>query len=239
MRNLWITMVLLASCTGLVDAPKTLAAPDVEYVVRWDPGDGGTLKTAADVISALGLEGEPKLTIFVAEYPCLSTPAPSDGTKVILRRRTEYSGKASQSDKVEWTYKLRNVDPTRKPACPLRCIESCKSGFEDDISFTGGEVPATTHSWSCSSEKDDAAADLQPPLASCHATMKRSKVGQIKIEEWILPKGVRRLEVSQKVEAKDSPVTPEQFYESCVKKLLAKNIKPLDESKTELASDCK
>ena len=69
----------------------------------------------------------------------------------------------------------------------------------------------------------------------CAARMIRYKNGDDKIEEWTLPGGGVRLEVSRTTSGKPKQ---EAKFRELVERLRARGVKPLDESKTELGSRC-
>ncbi len=70
---------------------------------------------------------------------------------------------------------------------------------------------------------------------SCAARMVRYRHGDDKIEEWTLPGGGVRLEVSR---TKPGTTKHEKKFRELVDRLRARGVKPLDESKTELGSRC-
>ena len=222
-----IRALLLAA--AFVPAAGLLAGePErAEYAVRWDPAEGGP----ANVRELLSLLGAPEGTGRTYEIRYFNFPRPANappGTTAILRQRTREDGKA------EVRLKYRSAQPLSGPwACPDGA--RFRKAEELDVSFAASPEPLRVYAYSCTLEAKAPPPVLGATPKSCAARMVRYEFEGDKIEEWTLPGGGVRLEVSRA--ASNSPDHLTKFVE-LVERLRARGVKPLDETKTEFGSRC-
>lgn len=186
--------------------------------------------------------GDPEEDQFEIRYavlPALSSPA--GDVKVILRQRQRTS-----KPHYELTYKIRSS--SLLPAEPSLAIGHCPAGAgadspgdEVDVAFTGATEPVRVHSRSCTVESKTAAPAVPEALnakfAPCLSRMTRLKRNGLKVEEWHLPGGRVAIEVSKS--GPDTAAELEAFQRDVVDPLvLIHKVRPLQESKTEMGSDC-
>ncbi len=219
-----IAGLLLAASLLLPGAGKPARA---EFAVRWNPAEGGPA-SAAEVLALLEAPGT-RATEFTVRY--FDLPPPSGGppdAAVILRQRT---GPGDESD---IRLKYRRTRPFEgKWSCPDGARFEKES--EVDVSFGGAPEPARVYSYSCSLEAREPPAFLAAVPKPCVSRVTRHAVGGWKVEDWALPGGARRLEVSRT--ATDTEAQAAAFGRM-VARLRARGARPLDESKTELGSRC-
>jgi hypothetical protein len=225
----------LAAATLLGASAASMAAADAEFAIRWDPAEGGP-QNAQEVLAALGVKSG-KEKDFVVRYFTVAQPNHlPQGFAAIARERTS-------GQRTEATYKLRGPapfptsGPLHKWACPLKGHADSKE--EVDIGWTGDAEPRRAYSRSCTANADAAHAmpkDLQAQPLGCSAAMHRVEAGGIKVERWQLQGARQLIEVS--TSGKDSAQDFEKFRQRVVAPLLARQIKPLKDSKTEMGSAC-
>ena len=230
---LWLAALL--QCATLSGAARA-APPDAEFSIRWDPVRSGPATPEA-VLQALGRKPG-KRSRFEVQYFDISTPADAPpGFDPIMRKRT--SGKTA-----ELTYKLRGGKPWPEPTplkhwpCPL--LSPIERKEEADIAFLGAEQTHKVWSRSCShsSRQLDIAVPpaLSPQPNSCRSTMTRLKSRDLKVEAWQLPDGSQLLEVSRA--GRDTPADSAAFRDQVVKPLLARQVMPLQRSKSARGGEC-
>jgi hypothetical protein len=222
-----IRALLLAA--AIVPAAGLLAGePErAEYAVRWDPAEGGPANLQ-ELLSLLGAS-ESAGRAYEVRYFELPRPAnaPPDAI-VILRQRTREDGKA------EVRLKYRSTQPLPESwACPDGA--RFEKEQELDVSFAASPEPARVYAYSCTLVAKAPPPALGATPKSCAARMVRYEFEGDKIEEWTLPVGGVRLEVSRA-----APNGPEQLakFGELVERLRARGVKPLDETKTEFGSRC-
>ena len=213
----------LVPAAGLADAEPGRA----EYAVRWDPSQGGP----ADVRELLAFLGasEGGGRAYEVRYFDLPRPvgAPAGATP-ILRLRTADDGDA------EVRLKYRTEQPLEgRWGCPDGA--RFEKSEEVDVTFAASAMPVRMYAYSCTLDAKAPPALLGATPKSCAAHMVRYKHGGDKIEEWTLPGGAIRLEVSRAV---SNDAKHEAKFGRLVDRLRARGVKPLDESKTELGSRC-
>jgi hypothetical protein len=71
---------------------------------------------------------------------------------------------------------------------------------------------------------------------SCTSQVRRTEAGDFKVERWRMPNGQTTLEVSW--DGRDDPADFERFEKQVVAPLIARGIRPIDQSKTEMGSHC-
>ena len=217
-----------------IPSPTPAAAPaparelaKAEYAVRWDPAKGGP-RDAREVLSLLGgkeKEGES----FEVEYFDLPTPpsAPADAV-TILRRRRKSGGKG------EIRLKYRRDRPLEGPwSCPAG--SAFAQSEEEDFSFSGMGPPVRVYSYSCSLDGVEPPASLSAVPKPCSSRMVRYASRGLKVEEWSLPGGDTRVEVSRSAKNTADEIAS---FEEIVARLLERGAHPSDGSKAEIASQC-
>ena len=124
---------------------------------------------------------------------------------------------------------------------PLEARWGCPAGAsfekseEVDVTFAASATPVRMYAYSCTLDAKAPPAFLGATPKSCAARMVRYRHGDDKIEEWTLPGGGVRLEVSRTTSGNPKH---EAKFRKLVDRLRARGVKPLDESKTELGSRC-
>lgn len=206
-----------------------------EYAVRWMPGEGGP-GTARAVAKLLSWQTKDKGT-FSVRYFDVKAPADAPiGTASILRERVSGAN-------VEVTWKYRSGEALAVSLgspwnCPLGMVAKRKD--EMDVSVVSSGEVRRSFSRSCTSK---AALQLSVPASlgakqkGCASTVSRqaTKQDDYKIEEWRLSSGQNFVELSWN--AVDSPANLESFVQ-IVSRLVAKGVKPVDRSKTEIGTQC-
>lgn len=199
-----------------------------EYAVRWDPAEGG-LHNAHEVLDFLNAPHQKIGEAFEVRYFDLKPPAsaPPDST-TILRQRSKVHGKT------EIRLKYRRTRPLgEKWNCPND--SPYKKDEEVDFSFVGTGQPNQVYSYSCTLTAKQAPASLNAVPKKCSSRMVRYQFDGFKIEEWTLPGGDVKVEVSHS--AKNTRAEVAKFAEF-VSRLRDRGVKPSDQSKTELGSHC-
>jgi len=229
----WLAALLL--CVALSGAARAAPA-DAEFSIRWDPARGGPA-SPQEVLEALDRKPG-RRSHFDVQYFDITRPADTPpGFDAIMRKRSV--GKTA-----ELTYKVRGGTPWPEPTplkqwhCPLPTPNERKE--EADIAFLGAEHTHKVWSRSCShsSRQLDIAVPpaLQPQPNSCRSAMMRLRSGDLKIEQWQLPDGSRLIEASRA--GRDTPADHDAFRDGVVKPLLARQVLPLQRSKSALGGDC-
>ena len=197
-----------------------------EYAVRWDPAGGGP----ASVAELLSFLGASKTEGRRYEVRYFDFPAPAGapaGATPILRQRVAEDGEA------EIRLKYRSPQPLPAAwACPDGA--RFQKSEETDVTFAASG-PSRSFAYSCSLDAPSPPAFLAAAPKPCSARMVRYEHGGDKIEEWTLPGGAVRLEVSRTGPNDAKHATK---FGRLVDRLRARGVKPLDESKTELGSRC-
>ncbi|MDM0053187.1 hypothetical protein [Variovorax sp. J22R115] len=226
---------LLAAVASACVAPAALAAGGAEYALRWAPADGGP-GSIEEVATLLRLPAG-KHEKFEVRY--FSTAQASDlppGASVIVRER-------SSGSKTESMYKLRSAAPLQgnEVGTALRCAfpAATKRKSEVDVGWTAEGALKKNYSYSCTA--DGLVRTVAPPgfearPTGCSSKVLRMEAKDVKIERWSLPGGALALEVSWNGE--DTPKDLDRFTTRVAQPLLARGVKPLQESKTELGSRC-
>ena len=216
----------------LLRLPAARGVPKhAEYAARWDPSAGGPA-TAAEVLGRLGLKAPGAGTACEVRYYDLPAPAGAPrGAAVILRRRVCDDGTA------EIRLKYRTDRPVDAWACPAGLHFSAKS--EVDVGL-GAEAPSRVYAYACTVSEGVPPPPLRAVAKPCAARMTRVSARsadgrQIKVEEWSLPGGARRLEISR---TDADEVDALAAFERLVERLRAAGARFLAESKTELGSRC-
>jgi hypothetical protein len=221
---------------ALVAGHSGAAAPRephrAEYAVRWNPAEGG-LATVAEVLALLGASGERGETFEVRYFDVARPAGAPAGATTILRQRTGADGRA------EIRLKYRRTRPLASawgcPAgAPYRAVE------EVDIGFGGADAPSRVYSYACTLAAAEPPAELHAVAKKCASRVTRFEVGSTraeayKVEEWKLPDGGIRLEVSRTA---PNDVDELARFAGLVSKLRERGVRPLDESKTEMGSLC-
>ncbi len=225
-------LAFAALVVGLSGAGEPREPLRAEYAVRWNPAEGG-LATAEEVLALLGAAGARGET-FEVRYFDLARPANApSGATVILRRRTGEDGRA------EIRLKYRR-------ARPLASAWECPAGApyrpaeEVDIGFGGAEAPSRVYSYGCTLAAAEPPAGLHAVPKKCASRVTRYEVGSsrteaYKVEEWGLPDGGIRLEVSRTA---PNDVDELARFAGLVSRLRERGVRPLDDSKTEMGSRC-
>ena len=224
--RLRVAALLLA----LLPAARAGEPRRAEYAARWDPSRGGPA-TAAEVASALELSAGPATSCDVRYY---DLPAPSGappGASIILRRRSCGDGRT------QIRLKYRSAHPLGKWACPAGMAFRPQS--EVDVGF-GPEAPSRVYAYSCTLAADEPPKGLGAVPKPCASRMTRYGASgrggaRYKIEEWRLPDGGRRLEISRSAKNGSNALAS---FERVVARLRARGALLLQESKTELGSRC-
>jgi hypothetical protein len=195
-----------------------------EYAVRWDPSEGGLTDARAvlDFLGAPEIQGE----VFEVRYFDLPRPdgAPADST-VILRERRKRGGRA------ELRLKYRRDLPLAGPwRCPSGSPYEKKE--EVDVSIAGPGDSGRVYTCDLVGEPP---RSLSASPKSCVSSVVRYGFEGLKIEEWALPGGKRRLEVSRQAPNSDEEL---RRFERLVSRLHQMGVRPSSRSKTELGSDC-
>jgi len=228
-------VIAAAAAAALGILLRLLAAHGVpkhaEYAARWDPASGGPA-TAAGVLARLGLHASGAATACEVRYYDLPAPegAPR-GAAVILRRRVCGDGTA------EIRLKYRTARPLESWACPAGLGFS--EGSEVDVGL-GEEAPSRVYAYACTLAEGTPPSSLRAAAKPCAARMTRVSArapdgGHLKVEEWTLPGGARRLEVSR---TDRDDVDALAAFQRVVERLEAAGARFLAESKTELGSRC-
>ncbi len=219
-------LALLLRCLSARGAPK-----DAEYAARWDPSAGGPT-TAAEVLARLGLAASSAGTACEVRYYDLPAPegAP-EGATVILRRRTCDDGTA------EIRLKYRTARPLESWTCPAGLGFAPSSQVDVGL---GAGAPSRVYAHACVLASGAPPPSLRAVAKPCASRMTRTSVraadgGRLKVEDWTLPGGARRLEVSRN--GRDD-VDALAAFEGVVERLRAAGARFLEESKTELGSRC-
>jgi hypothetical protein len=204
---------------------------DAEYAARWDPSAGGPA-TPAEILERLGLAASSAPTACEVRYYDLPAPegAPT-GATVILRRRVCDDGTA------EIRLKYRTARPVGSWACPAGL--GFVSSSQVDVGLGAG-APSRVYAHSCALAAGAPPPSLHAVAKPCASRMTRTSArgagdGRVKVEEWTLPGGGRRLEVSRN--GRDD-VDALAAFEAVVERLRSAGAHFLEESKTELGSRC-
>ena len=224
-RGLAPASLLLAFATlALAEEP-----PRAEYAARWDPARGGP-RTAEEAASVLGTPAGTRRSCEVLYYDVPALRSSPAGAAVILRRRSCDDGKA------EIRLKFRSAHPLERPACPAGV--SFHEESEVDVGFGEGS-PSRTYAFACTLPAAEPPAFLHAVPKPCASRMTRSEArghgAPWKIEDWTLPDGSRRLEISR---SSANDVDALAAFEAVVERLRVNGARLLDESKTELGSRC-
>ena len=228
-------MIAGAAAAALATLLQWFAArgvPDeAEYAARWDPSAGGPA-SAAEVLARLGLEASSAGTACEVRYYDLPAPegAPK-GAAVILRRRVCDDGSA------EIRLKYRTARPLDAWGCPAGLGFAAKSQVDVGL---GAEAPSRVYAYACTLSQGMPPPSLHAIAKPCASRMTRLSSpthggGHLKVEEWTLPGGARRLEVSQ---TGPDDVDALAAFELVVERLRSFGARFLEESKTELGSRC-
>jgi hypothetical protein len=211
-------------------APPTPAAPEpkgAEYAVRWDPAKGGP----ANAAETLAFLGAPETTAVRYEIQFYDVPAPKDAPRdaaVILRRRT------SEDGSTEIRLKYRTSFPLSSWTCP---DPSYQAKAQVDVGF-GADAPSRVNSYSCVLSATRPPEDLSAVPKRCISQMVRydaTRTVGYKVEVWTLPDGSTRLEISRTAA---NSVDELARFAHLVETLVARGVRPLSESKTELGGRC-
>jgi len=203
------------------------ASGHVEYAVRWDPAQGGPADVRA-LLDLLGASDEAGHAYDVRyfDFP-VPAGAPAGATPILRLRRADEGG-------AEVRLKYRTERPLEgRWGCPEGA--RFEKSEEIDVTYTAGAAPVRMYAYSCTLDATAPPAFLGATPKPCAARMVRYKHRGDKIEEWTLPGGGVRLEVSRSTSS--GPKHEAKFVE-LVDRLKARGVHPLDESKTELGSRC-
>jgi len=225
-------MIAGAAALGLLSLLSARGVPkQAEYAARWDPAAGGPA-TAAEVAARLGLEAPGAGTACEVRY--FDLPAPQGAPKeaaAILRRRVCDDGSS------EIRLKYRTAHPLESWACPAGVGFHASS--QVDVGF-GADASSRAYAYACTLSSDDAPAPLHAVPKPCAARMTRFETRddgnhRVKIEDWTLPGGGRRLEISRTAPDDGDSLAA---FERLVERLRVSGVRLLEESKTELGSRC-
>jgi hypothetical protein len=220
--------LLLLAGALLSAAALSAGEPErAEYAVRWDPAQGGP----ANVRELLSLLGAPvsdgrSYEVRYFDFPRPAN-APPDSTP-ILRQRTRGDGKA------EIRLKYRSAQPL---AGSWGCPDGArfKKAEELDVSFGASPEGSRIYAYSCTLVATAPPEVLSATPRPCAARMVRYEHEGDKIEEWTLPGGAVRLEVSRSAANDAQPLAK---FGELVERLRARGVKPLEESKSDFGSRC-
>jgi hypothetical protein len=218
---------MTAAVVVLLLAAAAREPKGAEYAVRWDPARGGPA-SAAEALAFLGAADVAPERYEVQFYDLPAPPGAPAGATVILRRRTAADGAS------EIRLKYRTVSPLASWACP---DPSFHAKAQVDVGF-GADAPTRVDSYSCVLSSPEPPDDLHAVPKKCVSRMVRYDVERTagyKVEVWTLPDGSTRLEISRT--AKNS-VDELALFAHIVERLVARGVRPLEESKTELGSKC-
>lgn len=202
-----------------------------EYAARWDPARGGPA-TAADVFAALGSSAAPATVCEVRYYDLPAPAAAPAGAAVILRRR------ACDDGRTEIRLKYRSPHPLESWTCPAGPPFQPES--EVDVGF-GEDAPSRVYAYSCTLSSAEPPRELRAVPKPCASRMTRYEAhtgdgARYKVEDWTLPGGGRRLEVSRSA---GNDVDALAAFERVVLRLRERGARLLGDSKTELGSRCR
>jgi hypothetical protein len=239
MRNAAHDAQAAVAAACLLAASAAFAAHPAEFAVHWNPADGGP-QTAEDVTSALQLDGG-KLKAYEVRYFAVRQPLGDTGRQdaiAIVRQR-------KSSHESESMYKLRSTqafgpgDPLAGWRCPLASSANARSKSTVDIGWLAEGQARRTYSLSCEAHGAVDAilpAKMQARPLDCSSRVRRVEVKDIKIEQWRMPDAETILDVSWNGE--DTAADLEKFAARIVRPLVARGIRPHEQSKTELGSGC-
>jgi hypothetical protein len=224
-----ISMLLLAVAAAAAPPGPTPATEPkgAEYAVRWDPTGGGPAN-AAETLAFLGARDVPPDQYEIQYY---DLPAPSGapaGATVILRRRKASDGST------EIRLKYRFSSPLASWTCP---DPSFQAKAQVDVGFGPG-APSRVDSYSCVLSAPQPPESLRAVPKECVSHMTRydaTRTIGYKIELWTLPDGSKRLEISRSAA---NSVDELARFTHLVETLVARGVRPVAESKTELGSRC-
>lgn len=224
------------AATPVASASAPLDRPDAEYAIRWSPADGGPSDLRA-VTGLLRIDG--RTSEYDVVYRDVARPddAPPGFVPIVRQRR-----RGARTD-VTWKYRGRDGFPVQSAAawrCPLRGEASRKD--EVDVSVLAADTESRSYSRSCSADGDLAASapGAPAPLAdgcSSRVTRLRARDGALTVEEWRTSSGATFVEVSARGD--DAAADLRNFRHTVAQPLLDAGIRPLDRSKTEIASPCR
>ena len=220
-----IAVLLLAA--GLAPHGAAAEPKGAEYAVRWNPAQGGPT-SAAETLAFLGAGDVPSARYEVRFYDLPAPHGAPAGATVILRRR------AASDGSTEIRLKYRTSSPLGAWACPN---PSFQAKVQVDVAF-GADAPSRVDSYSCVLAASEPPADLHAVPKKCVSRMVRydatPTVGY-KVEAWTLPDGSQRLEISRTTRNSADELAR---FAHLVEGLVARGVRPLEESKTELGSRC-
>lgn len=199
----------------------------VEYAVRWDPAQGGP-SNVGELLSFLGASDDDGRAYEVRYFDFPRPANAPPGATPILRLRSPDHGKA------EVRLKYRTDQPLQESwGCPDSA--RFKKSEEVDVAFAASAKPTRVYAYSCTLVAKAPPEILGATPKPCAARMVRYDHGGDKIEQWTLPGGAVRLEVSRTT---SNDAAHEANFGELVDRLRTQGVKPLDESKTELGSRC-
>ena len=213
-------------------APAAEEPRKAEYAVRWNPAEGG-LKTADAVLALLGSSGARGNAWEIRYFDLPRPDSAPPGSAVILRRRAGTDGD------VEIRLKYRSAHPLSGGwACPAGIAFGREA--QVDVGFGGADAPSRVYSYSCKLAAPEPPAPLRATPRPCASRMVRFEAGSpkadgYKVEEWTLPDGTVRLEISRTAA---NSVDELARFADLAARLRARGVRPLDESKTELGGRC-
>jgi hypothetical protein len=232
-------LVISAAGAALSLTNWAAAAGPAEFAFRWEVVKGGP-SSAAEVAAALQLKPG-KAKAYQVLYFDVTQPGPAPaGYKALGRERGPSGGKPDA------TYKVRGLEPVPPELLNWKCpfAGASESKAEVDVGFQSLSQFKRSFSVSCTLDKKGLKVSLPAGYSAvtngCASTMERTKAEsatlEVKVERWSLPKARVVIEVS--MAGSDSKPDFERFRDKVVKPLLDRKAVPLEESKTELGSDC-
>ena len=234
-RSAIVIRTLVAAAAWPLLTQAAIAAAPAEFAIRWDPSEGGP-RNLEEVLALLDLKSGKKKTFDVRYFSVVQPAGLPPGTRAIARER-------SFGQRIEAMYKLRSdiPFPANGPLAIWRCPfePHTKQKAEVDVGFTAEGLPKKSYSRSC-----DTSGTLAKVLPNqfaakpfgCTSRVLRLEADHVKIERWTLPRGETSFEVSWNGDDTDADLR--KFITRVVTPLMARDIKPLRESKTELGSAC-
>ena len=225
-----ISMLLLVVTTAAGPPSEPVAVPEpknAEYAVRWDPARGGPAN-AAETLAFLGARDVVPDSYEIQYYDLPAPRGAPEGATVILRRRTAADGSTAIR------LKYRSSSPLASWACP---DPSFQSKAQVDVGF-GPDAPSRIDSYSCDLAAPHPPASMRAVPKKCVSQMTRhDATGTVgyKVELWTLPDGSKRMEVSRTAA---NSVDELARFTHLVETLVARGVRPVAESKTELGSRC-
>ncbi len=203
---------------------------DAEFAIRWNPNDGGP-KSASDAVKQLGITEEEK-DEYSVRYFTITPPTDLPAGFTLITRQRQNGGKNQLMIKYRSDNPLPDTINAKTWQCPLG--SSAENKYEVDISFVKKDNAKRSYSLSCSQKARDFPKTLGAIQRGCDNRMVRLKSAELKIEEWVLQPGDRRL-IEVSMSGRDTQNDFDKFS-MIADKLIGLGIKPTEGSKSEAGS---